>query len=78
VTQTSDPRVVALDAYLARRRSQGFAIETRTGFQAVIVRRRRLYFVVRWFARDRVEERLVVSVDQHGTVTSQTAQPLRW
>jgi hypothetical protein len=78
VTQTADPRSVALDAYLQRRQSQGFAIETRTGFQAVIVRRGRLFFVLRWFARDRAEERLVVSVDEHANVTTLAAQPIRW
>jgi len=73
-----DPRSAALDAYLERRRSQGFSVETRTGAQAVIVRRHRLYHVLRWVAQERAEQRLVVSVDQHGEVTSLAAEPLRW
>jgi hypothetical protein len=73
-----DLRSAALDSYLERRRSQGFSIETRTGVQAVIVRRHRFYLVLRWFARARAEQRLVVSVDEHGDVTSLAAEPLRW
>jgi hypothetical protein len=74
----TDARSVALDDYLARRALQGFRVETRSGIQAVIVRRHRLHFVVRWFAPGRAEQRLVVSVDQHGEVTSLAAQPVRW
>jgi hypothetical protein len=77
-TSEGDPRSAALDAYLERRRSQGFSIETRTGAQAVIVRRHRLHFVLRWFAHGHAEQRLVVSVDQHGEITSLTAEPVRW
>lgn len=68
----------ALDAYLARRAGQGFRVETRSGAQAVIVRRHPLYFALRWFAHGRAEQRLVVSVDQHGTVSSLAAEPIRW
>lgn len=75
---TSDTRVSALDAYLALRAAQGFRIETRSDVQAVIVRRHRLYSVLPVFARRRAEERLVVSVDQHGEVTSIAAKPVRW
>jgi hypothetical protein len=71
-------RSLALDAYLARRAGQGFRIETRSGIQAVIVRRHRLHFLLRWFAPGRAEQRLVVSVDQNGDVTSLAAQPVRW
>jgi hypothetical protein len=77
-SSADDPRSAALDSYLESRRSQGFSIETRTGAQAVIVRRHRFYLVLRWFAQARAEERLVVSVDQHGEVTSLAAEPLRW
>jgi hypothetical protein len=73
-----DTRSAALDAYLTRRAAQGFRVETRSGIQAVIVRRHRLYFVLRWFAREHAEERLVVSVDQHGEVASLAAEPIRW
>jgi hypothetical protein len=75
---TTDGRSVALDADLAQRAAQGFQEETRSGAQAVIVRRRRLYFVLRVFAQGRAEERLVVSVDQHGEVSSLAAEPVRW
>jgi hypothetical protein len=74
----ADARSLALDAYLASRAGQGFRIETRSGIQAVIVRRHRLHFLLRWFASGRAEQRLVVSVDQHGEVTVQAAEPLRW
>jgi hypothetical protein len=76
--KAADVRSAALDAYLARRATQGFRVETRTGVQAVIVRRHRLYFVLRWFARGLAEQRLVVSVDQDGEVASLAAEPVRW
>ena len=76
--QAADARSAALDAYLTRRTAQGFRVETRSGVQAVIVRRHRLYFVLRWFARGHAEQRLVVSVDQHGEVASLAAEPVRW
>ena len=75
---TAEARSDALDAYLARRSAQGFRVETRSGSQAVIVRRHRLYFLLRWFAHDRAEQRLVVSVDQHGEIASLEAEPVRW
>jgi hypothetical protein len=71
-------RSAALDAYIARRVAQGFRVETRSGAQAVIVRRHRLYFVLQLFARGRAEQRYVVSVDQHGDVDSLAAEPVRW
>ena len=71
-------RSVALDAHLTRRVAQGFQVETRSGAQAVIVRRHRLYFVLRVFAQGRAEERLVVSVDQYGEVSCLAAEPVRW
>ena len=74
----SDARTAALDAHLAGRVEQGFRIETRSGAQAVIVRRHRLHFLLRWLARARSEERLVVSVDQHGEVNTFAAEPIRW
>lgn len=75
---TSDPRSAALDAYIARRGAQGFRVETRSGLQAVIVRRHPLYFLLRRFARGLAEERFVVSVDEHGEVATLAAQPRRW
>ena len=76
--KAADARLAVLDAYLARRAAQGFRVETRSGVQAVIIRRHRLYFVLRWFARGLAEERLVVSVDQDGEVASLAAEPVRW
>jgi hypothetical protein len=74
----ADARSTALDSYLAQRAAQGFRVETRSGAQAVIVRRHRLYFALRWFGHGRAEQRLVVSVDQYGEVASQAAEPVRW
>jgi hypothetical protein len=73
-----DARSEALDAYIARRGEQGFHVETRSGLQAVIVRRHPLYFALRWVARQRAEQRFVVSVDEHCEVAAVPAQPLRW
>jgi hypothetical protein len=78
IGQAANARLAALDAYLARRAGQGFRVETRSGIQAVIVRRHRLHFVLRWVAPGRADERLVISVDQHGVVTSLAAEPRRW
>jgi hypothetical protein len=71
-------RSAALDAYLVRQEERGFRVETRSDVQAVIVRRHPLYFALRWLARGLAEERLVVSVDQHGEVACLAAQPVRW
>ncbi len=71
-------RSAALDEYIARRVAQGFRVESRSGTQAVIVRRHRLYFALHWFARGLAEQRYVVSVDQHGEVASLAAEPVRW
>jgi hypothetical protein len=77
VQQTHDARCAALDAYLEARSADGYSVETRTGVQAVIVRRHRLHFVMGWFGRGDTR-RLVVSVDQDGSVTSVAAEPRRW
>lgn len=76
--ETADPRSAALDSYLAQRGAQGFRVETRSGLQAVIVRRHPLHLALRWVAKDRAEQRLVVSVDEHGNVAAAPAQPVRW
>lgn len=76
--RTVDARSAALDAYLENQATQGFHIETRTAVQAVIARRHPLHFALRWVGRRRAEERLVVSVDQHGEVTALAAEPVRW
>ena len=75
---TTDARSGALDAYLARQTERGFHVETRSGTQAVIVRPHRLHFALRWLPHRRGEQRLVVSVDQHGEVSTLAAEPVRW
>jgi hypothetical protein len=75
---TVDARSAALDSYLAERGAHGFRVETRSDRQAVIVRRHPLHFALRWVAKDRAEQRLVISVDEHGKVAAVAAQPLRW
>ena len=74
----SDVRAAALDTYLANQAAVGFSIETRSASQAVIFRRHRLHFLLRWITRGRSEQRLVVSVDEHGDVTSLAAERIRW
>lgn len=74
---TRDVRSAALDAYLDERCADGYSVETRSNAQAVIVRRHRLYFVLRWFGQGSAQ-RLVVSVDQKGEVTTVAAEPRRW
>ena len=74
---STDLRTAALDAYLTRQEADGYRIETRTPVQAVIFRRR--WDVARWFTRSSVgEQRLVVSVDEHGEVSAIVAAPRRW
>ena len=78
VSPATDPRAAALDAYLAERADDGYRVETRSEWQAVISRRHRLFFVLRLVAAGKAERRLVVSVDQHGQVTAAAAEPVRW
>lgn len=74
----ADVRSAAFEEYIARRRAQGFQVETRSGLQAVIVRRHPLYFALHWLGRARAEQRFVISVDEQGEVAELPAQPLRW
>ena len=76
-TKSGDARSFALDGYLAQREADGYRVETRSDVQAVICRRHRFSFILRWFAHDS-GERLVVSVDEHGDVTTVAAEPVRW
>jgi hypothetical protein len=76
--EAADARSAALDAYIARQGAQGFRVETRSGLQAVIVRRHPRYSVLRWFPRVAAEKRFVVSVDEHGEIVAIAAQPRRW
>lgn len=77
-TQSSETRSAALDAYIDRRGAQGFRVETRSGLQAVLVRRHPLYSRLRWIAGERAVQRVVVSVDEHAEIAALPAQPLRW
>jgi hypothetical protein len=74
----SNRRSDALDAYIAKQTADGFRVETRSGAQAVLVRRHPLYFVLHRFPRVSAEKRFVVSVDEHGEVAAFAAQPRRW
>ena len=73
-----DARSAALDAFLKERQANGFSIETWTAVQAILVRPPRLYSVKRLFGQNRDRSRFVVSVDEHGVVTSVRAEPRRW
>lgn len=66
----------ALDAFLRQREAEGYLVETRAGMQAVIHRRHRLHFLLRWIARGNAQQRLVVSVDQHAHITSVAVKPV--
>lgn len=70
-----DARSQALDAFLSRREAEGYRIETRSGMQAVICRRRRRHLVLRLLARGNAQRRLLVSVDQHADITSVAVEP---
>jgi hypothetical protein len=74
----ADARSAGLDSYIAQREAQGFRVETRSGTQAVIVRRHPLYFALRWLGHGLAEQRFVLSVDQHGQVAAIAAEPRRW
>lgn len=71
-----DARSQALDTFLRRREAEGYQVETRTGMQAVIYRRRRLHFFLRLIAHGNAQRRLVVSVDQHAKITSVAVEPV--
>jgi hypothetical protein len=70
-------RKKALDAYLAVRSAGGFHLESRTHTHAIITRKG---LVADVFERIGLSgrKRQVISVDEHGTVTAQPAEPLRW
>lgn len=67
-------RPATLTAYLEREVDKGFSIETRTATQAVLVKSRRGWRLLR---AGRAERR-VVSVDEDGNVTIRAAEPVRW
>jgi hypothetical protein len=73
-----DVRDAALTAFLDQRVAAGYLVETRTATQAVIVRRRRSPFPLGRFGRGKGDDRLVVSVDSDGAITTIAAEPRRW
>jgi hypothetical protein len=72
-----DARIAALDAYLEDRLARGYRVETRSRTQAVIQHRPRGLFLFAWLRPELGRRREVVSVDEHGHVSSVAAQPLR-
>jgi hypothetical protein len=70
----NDRRRAALDAYLSECESRGFLLESRTDTQAIVVRRSRLAR----YRRRRGGTRIVVWVDEHGTVETRTIEARRW
>ena len=72
-------RMRALSAFLEDRVAEGFRIETRTDTHAIIAPPPRLaHLLARVRKGGRRERRQVVSVDQHGVVSTQSAEPIRW
>jgi hypothetical protein len=70
-------RTRALSEFLEQRVAEGFKIETRTDTHAIIVSPRGLAHPLGLLRRPR-NRRHVVSVDQNGVVTDETAEPIRW
>ena len=73
-TSRVDSRDAALTAYLDRESANGFRVETRSATQAIIVRGRRGFGLLRGHRA----ERRVLSVDEDGHVTARIAEPVRW
>jgi hypothetical protein len=67
-------RKAALDAYLIGKLHEGFEIETHTETHAIIVGRDERTLLRRWLRR---QSRFVISVDEHGAITSTAAEPKR-
>jgi hypothetical protein len=64
----------ALDAFLEKKVTEGFDIETHTDTHAIIVQSRQSF----WSRlRGRGPSRCVVQVDEQGNVTMSTAEPIR-
>lgn len=69
----TDMRRLALEADIADRERGGFQVESRTETQAILVRRS----LVERMSR-RPGTRLVVWVDEHGTIDSRKIEARRW
>jgi len=82
VTAPSDSqeeaRKEALDRFLEARLAEGFRIETRTDTHAIIVAAAPARSFLDRLRRARTSERQVVSVNEHGVVTTSPAEPLRF
>jgi len=72
-----DNRRQALDAYLTARSMDGFQVESRTDTQAIIRRKGAVAGLLHRVGLNG-RKRQVISVDEHGTVTAEPAQPVRW
>ena len=75
-TKALGHRKHALDTFLAGKVGQGFRIEIHTDTHAIIVVRGRKS-LLNWLRRRGAGNRYVVSVDEHGEVTTIPAEPRR-
>jgi hypothetical protein len=73
-----DVRKEALSAFLEARVAEGFRIETRTDTHAIIVPADRGRSFLDRLRKAKAPAREVVSVDEHGRVTTSPAEPLRF
>ena len=73
-----EARKEALDRFLEARLAEGFRIETRTDTHAIIVAATPARSFLDRLRRARTSERQVVSVNEHGVVTTSPAEPLRF
>ncbi len=71
-------RKEALTAFLEAQAREGFRIETRTDTHAIIVRADRARSFLDRLRKTKAPERQVVSVNEHGEVTTTPAEPLRF
>jgi hypothetical protein len=70
-------RKQAVDAYLAARSADGFHLESRTDTHAIITRKGHVAGLLERVGLNG-RKRQVISVDEHGTVTAQPAERVRW
>ena len=73
-----EARKDALSAFLEARVREGFRIETRTETHAIIVPADRPRSFLDRLRKAKASERQVVSVDEHGEVTTSPAEPVRF